>query len=87
MTSAFPAPPLRWVIAAEPDQARVGTLVAELTLPRPLAALLVQRGHATPDAAREFLRPKLSNLADPYSLAGMADAVDVIVRAVRCLLQ
>ena len=83
MIGAFPAPPLRWVVACEPDPSLVAALVAELKLPRPLAALLVQRGHATPDAARGFLRPALADLVDPYSLAGMAEAVETIVRAVR----
>ena len=83
MIGAFPAPPLRWVVASEPDPELVAALTAELRLPRPLAALLVQRGHATPDAARAFLRPALADLVDPYSLAGMAEAVETIVRAVR----
>jgi single-stranded-DNA-specific exonuclease len=83
MIGTFPAPALRWVVAPEPDAALVGALVAELALPRPLAALLVQRGHSTPEAAREFLRPALSQLADPYALAGMADAVAAVTAAVR----
>ena len=83
MIGAFPAPPLRWVVASEPDPTLVAALTTELKLPRPLAALLVQRGHAAPDAARAFLRPALSDLADPHALAGMADAVGAIVRAVR----
>src|SRR5690606_36868794 len=53
---------------------------AALNLPVPLAALLVQRGHATPEAARRFLRPDLSELADPYTLSGMARAVENIVQ-------
>ena len=83
MIGAFPAPPLRWVVASEPDPGLVAALTTELKLPRPLAALLVQRGHATPGAARAFLRPALSDLADPHALAGMADAVAAIASAVR----
>jgi single-stranded-DNA-specific exonuclease len=37
----------------------------------------------TADQARRFLRPGLDELADPTSLAGMAEAVDAISRAVR----
>lgn len=83
MIGTFPAPPLRWVIAGAPDEAAVVSLMAALSIPRALAALLVQRGHGTPEAARQFLRPSLSDLADPYSLAGMAGAVETIARAVR----
>jgi len=43
---------------------------------------LVQRGHATPAAARSFLRPDLASLSDPFSLAGMARAVEAITAAV-----
>jgi single-stranded-DNA-specific exonuclease len=51
-------------------------------LPLPLAALLIQRGFRDTDAVRTFLRPQLDSLSDPYRLAGMADAVRVIVTAV-----
>ncbi|MEZ4457395.1 MAG: hypothetical protein R2882_12750 [Gemmatimonadales bacterium] len=52
-----------------------------MSLPLPLAALLVQRGYADPDQAKAFLRPELAGLSDPLALAGMADAVETIVRA------
>jgi single-stranded-DNA-specific exonuclease len=52
-------------------------------LPPALAALLVQRGHDTEEAARCFLRPVLADLSDPHALAGMAKAVEVIVATVR----
>ncbi len=61
----------------------VRALAAALSLPDPLAALLVQRGFAEPAAARAFLRPELGTLADPFSLAGLADAVTIITAAVR----
>ena len=61
----------------------VERLAAALRLPLALAALLVQRGHGTLEAARTYLRPALADLADPYLLAGMREAVDAIVHAVR----
>jgi single-stranded-DNA-specific exonuclease len=73
----------RWRLAPAPDHAAAGALADALNLPPPLAALLVQRGHATPELARAFLRPDLATLSDPFTLAGMAEAVDVIVGAVR----
>ncbi|HEU5051079.1 MAG TPA: single-stranded-DNA-specific exonuclease RecJ [Gemmatimonadales bacterium] len=82
MSQAFPAPPLRWVIAPPPDEGAVAVLMSELNLPHALASLLVQRGHGTPELARRFLRPSLADLADPLSLAGMAEAVERIARAV-----
>jgi single-stranded-DNA-specific exonuclease len=76
-------PPLRWVIGAAADPMRAASLAAQLRLPLPLAALLVQRGFDTPDPARRFLRPALDELADPRSLAGMDQAVAAVEAAVR----
>ena len=77
--SAVPGPGSpRWRLAPAPDPEAARALAQALNLPVPLAALLVQRGHQTPDLARAFLRPDLATLSDPLSLAGMAEAVDVI---------
>jgi single-stranded-DNA-specific exonuclease len=74
---------LRWAVAPQPDRAKVEALAAALRLPPALAALLIQRGHGSEEAARSYLRPLLSDLSDPYRLAGMAEAVEVIARSVR----
>ncbi|MFI5236200.1 MAG: single-stranded-DNA-specific exonuclease RecJ [Gemmatimonadales bacterium] len=78
----FPVPPLRWVVAPSADPAAAHALAAALTLPLPLAELLVQRGFTDPAATRRFLRPALEELSDPLALAGMAEAVAAVVRAV-----
>lgn len=83
MVNVFPAPTLRWVVSPRPDPAAVEALAGALRLPPALAALLVQRGHGTVEAARRYLRPSLAELADPFLLAGMREAVDAIVHAVR----
>lgn len=72
----------RWRVAPAPDPEAARSLAAALSLPLPLAKLLVQRGFAEEARARAFLRPTLDELADPYALAGMADAVALITRAV-----
>ena len=83
MVSVFPAPMLRWAVAPQPDRMKVEALAAALRLPPALAALLIQRGHGSEEAARSYLRPLLADLSDPYRLAGMAEAVDVIARSVQ----
>ena len=80
---ATPQLPARWVVAAPPDPGVVAALASATNLPRPLAALLVQRGFTTVDAARNFLRPSLDQLTDPLRLKDMDRAVDAIVAAVR----
>jgi len=75
--------PPRWVVQEGPDPAVAEALAAELKLPPALARLLAQRGFGDPASARAFLRPELEQLSDPFRLAGMADAVEVIGSAVR----
>src|SRR5260370_42239461 len=73
--------PARWALTAPPDPERTRLLAETLRVPEPLAALLIQRGMGAPDIARAYLRPELDRLADPAAWAGMAAAVDAIVRA------
>ena len=68
----------RWRVAPAPDPGAVARLADALKLPTALAALLVQRGQDSPDRARAFLRPQLDDLADPFTLVGMAEAVATI---------
>lgn len=78
------APALRrWIFPAAADPARVETLSRELRLPPALCRLLVQRGYAEPQGVREFLRPHAGQIHPPAGLAGMADAVERIIRAIR----
>ncbi len=83
MTRTFPIPPLRWSVAEPADQGRVTSLAAALKIPAPLAALLIQRGAGEVEFARAFLKPAIESLADPLSLAGMAEAVEVVSEVVR----
>lgn len=75
--------PGRWVIRGAPDDARVRELSQALKLPAALAALLVQRGYHTREAAATFLRPNLDTLTDPFALPDLARAVELLVGAVR----
>ena len=73
----------RWVFPALPDPTRVDRIAHELRLPPPLCRLLVHRGYGEPAAVRDFLRPHLGQIHPPLQMAGMADAVERIVRAIR----
>ena len=64
------------------DAAAVEALVNQLSLPDPIAAVLVSRGYADPEEARAFLRPRLADLHDPWSMAGMEEAVDRLAAAI-----
>lgn len=83
--------PRRWVYRRGTDRARTPEPDAEtaLALARDLkchpvlARVLASRGYSQPDSARAFLSPKLSELIDPFLLAGIEPAADHIVKAVR----
>jgi single-stranded-DNA-specific exonuclease len=75
--------PARWAVAAQPDAALTTALAADLSIPQPLAALLIQRGLGAPALAKAFLRPDLDRLSDPRAWAGMTRATELIAAAVR----
>jgi single-stranded-DNA-specific exonuclease len=54
-----------------------------LGLPPLVAQVLAQRGLATPEAARAFLKPDLSQLHEPAAMPGLMDAADRLVAAAR----
>jgi single-stranded-DNA-specific exonuclease len=73
--------PRRWLLAPC-DAAAAVLLVDSLAIPLPVASLLVQRGLHAVEEARAFLHPEIGQLHDPYSMLGMAAAVERIQRAV-----
>ncbi|HEV8264170.1 MAG TPA: single-stranded-DNA-specific exonuclease RecJ [Gemmatimonadales bacterium] len=74
--------PARWALTAPADPDATRTLAAELRIPEPLAAILVQRGLAAPELAKAFLRPDLDRLSDPLVWADMRVAVDLVDHAI-----
>lgn len=77
-------PPLvrRWEPRGEEAPAAAAVLAKTLQLPLPLCRLLVLRGFADPHDARDFLKPRLEGMHDPFALAGMDTAVARIDRAI-----
>ena len=58
-------------------------LAAELHLPAIVCRLLLVRGYAAIEPAKEFLRPRLERLHSPHLLPDAEQAVERLVRAVR----
>ena len=75
--------PARWAVAAPADPDVAAALAADLHIPEPLAAILVQRGFTAPERAKAFLRPDLERLSDPLAWADMSRAVGLVAGAVR----
>ncbi|MCR5709466.1 MAG: single-stranded-DNA-specific exonuclease RecJ [Bacteroidales bacterium] len=71
-----------WVVKEPGNPAAVRQLAQELGIDHVLANLLVQRGIDTFAKAREFFRPDLGMLHDPFLMKDMEMAVDRMDRAI-----
>ena len=71
----------RWM-TPDADAARVGDLAGALALPAPIVRALLHRGLGDAAAIDRYLRPRLSDLGDPFALPDMAPAVDRVWRAI-----
>ncbi|MCR4681356.1 MAG: single-stranded-DNA-specific exonuclease RecJ [Bacteroidales bacterium] len=65
----------RWICNEIPDKAAVDKLAAQLSIEKPLAALLIQRGLGTAEAANDFFNPDISKLHNPFLMKDMDKAV------------
>ena len=72
----------RWVQAAGYDEAAVSLLEQELNIDRSLSQILVQRGIKTFKQAKDFFRPQMSQLHDPFLMMDMDKAISRIDQAV-----
>lgn len=70
----------RWRINGYETQ-QAAALFRELKIHPVLCAILVQRGIETYDKARQFFRPQLSDLHDPFLMKDMKKAVDRVLQA------
>lgn len=73
----------RWVIKKQGEPELVASLSGELNINKNLANLLVQRGIGNYEQAREFFRPDLSKLHDPFLMKDMDKAVTRIEKAIQ----
>ncbi|MDP4291459.1 MAG: single-stranded-DNA-specific exonuclease RecJ [Bacteroidota bacterium] len=73
----------RWVLKDKGDPEVVAQLCKELSIDENLVQLLVQRGITNFDEARDFFRPSLSKLHDPFLMKDMDKAIVRIEEACR----
>ena len=71
----------RWIINKEVDKQTVGDLSNALGIDENLATLLVQRGIENYDDAKDFFRPSLEHLHNPFLMKDMDKAVARIKQA------
>jgi single-stranded-DNA-specific exonuclease len=72
----------RWVDRYKADTNKVETLASALNINKVLATLLIQRGVDDFEQARNFFRPRLEHLHDPFLMKDMEHAIVRIERAI-----
>ena len=72
----------KWIVKEQGNPAAVRALSAELGIDQVLANLLVQRNITTAERAREFFKPDLSKLHDPFLMKDMDKAVERLEKAI-----
>ena len=80
---------MRWTLKPKPSSEKVNILVDALNISELVATLLLQRGIETFEQARQFFRPSLEDLHDPYLMKDMDKAVARIQNAIEneeCIL-
>lgn len=73
---------MRWNLKPKPDSEKIKSLQDSLNIDELIATLLLQRGIETFEQARQFFRPKLEDLHDPYLMKDMDKAVARIEKAI-----
>ncbi len=72
----------RWKII-DADKNKTDSLHGSLAVSLPLCNILVQRGIDTFDKAKDYFRPQIAHLHDPFLMKDMAKAVERILYAIR----
>ncbi len=74
---------MKWELAQQREIKRAMALSEELDIPSVIAQILVNRGIDTSEDIREFFKPSLENLSNPFDIPNIDKAVDRIIRALR----
>lgn len=73
---------MRWTIKPKPSEDKITHLAEALHVEDFVATLLVQRGVETFQEAKDFFRPSLDHLHDPFLMKDMDKAVERIEKAI-----
>ncbi len=73
---------MRWTLKPNPPSKKVSQLSNELSISKNIASLLVQRGIENYQEAKDFFRPNLDDLHNPFLMQGMQLAVERIEKAI-----
>lgn len=71
----------RWILKSKPNAEKVDIIKKALNTSNIISSILVQRGIHSFESAKNFFRPSLDNLYDPYLLKDMDKAINRIIEA------
>ncbi|CAA9198080.1 single-stranded-DNA-specific exonuclease RecJ [Flavobacterium collinsii] len=74
---------MRWTLKPKPSEEKIKHLAQALNVEDFVATLLIQRGIETFDEAKDFFRPSLEKLHDPFLMKDMDKAVSRIELAIK----
>lgn len=74
---------MEWLFKPDPEETKVLALSEELGIGKLLSELLVQRDIDSFEKARQFFRPALDELHDPFLMQDMGTAVERIEKALK----
>ena len=72
----------RWLTKELPAKEQIKELSQAININSYLAAILIQRGITDFDSARNFFRPSLEQLHNPFLMKGMESAVTRLKKAI-----
>lgn len=73
---------MRWTLKPKPEEEKINELATALQVSKTIATLLLQRGISSFEEARQFFRPSLNDLHDPYLIKDMDKAVARLEQAI-----
>ena len=73
---------MRWTLKPKPEEEKINELATALQVSGTIASLLLQRGISSFEEARQFFRPSLNDLHDPYLMKDMDKAVARLEQAI-----
>lgn len=72
-----------WIHKHPADTIEIKNLSKELNIHPSIASILIQRGITNLELARQFFRPSLESLHNPFLMKGMQKSVDRIIKAIK----
>jgi single-stranded-DNA-specific exonuclease len=73
----------RWTITPVTDSSTIERLSKEINVSESITRVLVHRGISSYEKAKQFFRPQLNDLHDPFLMSGMERAVERILQALQ----